>query len=126
VPTLLVLVGLVFVYYLGGMIWVHTIDDDIGYQVAEPVESGSQAVDMAAALIAREVDENNWTANDPFFMPGWALDNMPNYQQGMIYALSRFAVEMSDQIGRARGSSLVSRSRTSLLMPERPLRPQSW
>jgi hypothetical protein len=35
------------------------------------------------------------------------LDNMPNYQQGMIYALSRFAVEMSDQIGRARGSSQV-------------------
>ncbi len=107
VPTLLVLVGLVFVYYVGGMIWVHTIDDNVDYQVTEPVAGGSQAVDMAAALITREVDENNWTANDPFFMPGVLLDNMPNYQQGMIYAMSRFAVEMSDQIGRARGSSQV-------------------
>ncbi len=107
VPTLLVLVCLTFLYYLGGMIWVHTVDDDVDYRVVEPVAGGSQAVDMAAALISREIDDHNWTANDPFFMPGWALDNMPNYQQGMIYALSRFAVEMSDQIGRARGSSQV-------------------
>jgi len=107
VPTLLGCLGLLVVYYLGGMIWVHKIGDDIDYQVAEPVAEGSYAVDMAAALIAREVDEHNWTANDPFFFPGWMLDNMPNYQQGMIYAFSRFAVEMSDQIGRARGSSQV-------------------
>ncbi len=107
VPTLLICLGLLVFYYLAGMIWVHKIDDDVQYAVADPVEGGSHAVDMAAALIAREVDENNWTANDPFFMPGWMLDNMPNYQQGMIYALSRFAVEMSDQLGRARGSSQV-------------------
>ena len=30
---------------------------------------------------------------------------MPNYQQGIIYALSRFTAEMGDQIGRSRGSS---------------------
>ncbi len=107
IPTLLVLVGLLLLYYLGGMIWVHTIDDDVDFTVSQPVDGGSQAVDIASALIAREIDTHNWTANDPFFMPGWALDNMPNYQQGMIYALSRFAVEMSDQIGRARGSSQV-------------------
>ena len=107
VPTLLGCLGLLVVYYVGGMIWVHKIGDDIDYQVAEPVADGSYAVDMAAALIVREVDEHNWTANDPFFFPGWMLDNMPNYQQGMIYALSRFTLEMSDQIGRARGSSQV-------------------
>ncbi len=107
VPTALGILGLLVVYYVGGMIWVHKIGDDIDYQVAEPVADGSYAVDMAAALIVREVDEHNWTANDPFFFPGWMLDNMPNYQQGMIYALSRFTLEMSDQIGRARGSSQV-------------------
>jgi hypothetical protein len=32
---------------------------------------------------------------------------MPNYQQGIVYALSRFAIEMADQIGRSRGSSQV-------------------
>ena len=32
---------------------------------------------------------------------------MPSYQQGIIYAISRFAVEMTDQMGRSRGSSEV-------------------
>jgi hypothetical protein len=30
---------------------------------------------------------------------------MPNYQEGIIQALRRFTLEMTDQIGRARGSS---------------------
>ena len=60
---------------------------------------------MAAALIDREVNQNGWPANDPFFLPGSVLDNMPNYQTGIIQALGRFAVEMVDQIGRTRGSS---------------------
>ena len=38
------------------------------------------------------------------------LDNMPHFQQGVIYALSRFAIEMSDQIGRTRGSSEVDKN----------------
>jgi hypothetical protein len=33
------------------------------------------------------------------------LDNMPNFQQGIVAALSRFAVELTDQIARTRGSS---------------------
>ena len=107
VPALLVLLALLVVYYLGGMALIHKIDDNVDYTVAAPTEGGSAAVDMAAALILREVDQNRWTANDPFFMPGAVLDNMPNYQQGIVYALSRFALEMSDQIGRARGSSQV-------------------
>ena len=32
---------------------------------------------------------------------------MPNFQTGIVYALSRFAIELSDQIGRTRGSSQV-------------------
>ena len=107
VPTALVFFGLLVAYYLGGMIWVHKIDDNANYSLVEPVDGGSRAVAMAAALITREVDENRWTANDPFFMPAALLDNMPHYQQGIVYAMSRFAVEMSDQIGRARGSSQV-------------------
>ncbi len=107
VPGLLVVVGLVVLYYAAGMAWVHTVDDDVDFAVATPTEGGSRAVDIAAALIRREIDENHWAANDPFFLPGWMLDNMPNFQQGIVYALSRFAVEMSDQIGRARGSSQV-------------------
>ncbi len=100
-------VVLLLIYYLGGAWWVHKIDDDPAFTPPEPIAGGSHAVDMAAALINREVNVNGWPANDPFFMPGAILDNMPNYQTGMIYALSRFAIELSDQLGRSRGSSSI-------------------
>jgi hypothetical protein len=32
---------------------------------------------------------------------------MPNFQLGLMYALSRFAVEMTDSLGRTRGSSVA-------------------
>jgi hypothetical protein len=92
-------------YYPIGMLIVHRIDDDPSFETG-PVEDGaSHAVAIAAALIDREVDQHAWPANDPFFLPGAALDNMPNFQIGIIQALARFAVEMTDQIGRTRGSS---------------------
>lgn len=101
----LVLLVLVLLYYPVGMLWVHTVDDDPDFAATAVPEGGSQAVGIAAALIYREVDSHRWVANDPFFLPGAALDNMPNYQQGIISSLSRFALEMTDQIGRTRGSS---------------------
>ncbi|GIK97562.1 MAG: hypothetical protein BroJett029_17710 [Alphaproteobacteria bacterium] len=102
----LVLLAAILLYYPIGMIWLHQIDDDVEFFAPVQVpEGGSRAVGLAAALIEREVDQNAWVANDPFFLPGWALDNMPNYQQGIVSALSRFAIEMTDQMGRSRGSS---------------------
>lgn len=103
------LIGLIMLYYLGGMVVVHKVWDDTSYEVPDVPPGASRAVAMTAALIDREVNINRWVANDPFFMPGFALDNMPNFQQGMIYALSRFALEMSDQLGRTRGSSEVDK-----------------
>src|SRR5919106_1606960 len=64
-------------------------------------------VALTADLIDREINTNRWVANDPFFMPGSMLDNMPNFQQGIIAGLSRFAIELADQIARTRGSSQV-------------------
>lgn len=103
------LLVLAVLYYLGGMAIVHRIDDNPAFEPAEPPPGASRAVALAAALIEREVDGNRWVANDPFFMPGHLLDNMPNFQQGAMYALSRFALEMSDQLGRTRGSSEVDK-----------------
>jgi len=97
---------LALLYYPVGMAIVHTIDDDIALN-AEVTSGQSKTVAVAAALIERETDTHPWIANDPWFLPGAALDNMPNFQQGIVYALSRFAIEMSDQIGRTRGSSEV-------------------
>lgn len=93
-------------YYPIGMMIVHHIDDNTALE-AEVQSGQSRAVATAAALIHQQVDANPWVANDPWFYPGAALDNMPNFQQGVVYALSRFAIEMSDQIGRTRGSSQV-------------------
>ncbi|MBL6952591.1 MAG: DUF2333 family protein [Alphaproteobacteria bacterium] len=94
-------------YYPVGMLITHTIDDDAAYQAPAALlpEGGSRAVAMAAALIQREVDVHRWVANDPFFLPPSALDNMPNFQQGIVSALARFAFELTDQIGRTRGTS---------------------
>ena len=104
----LVLLGLLAVYYLGGMVWLHEIDDDPDFALASTApEGGSQAVAVSADLIDREINAHRWVANDPFFMPGSLLDNTPNFQQGIIAALSRFAIELGDQIARTRGSSQI-------------------
>jgi hypothetical protein len=108
---LLVAIAVVLIfglYYPVGMLIVHKVDDTLDYQIPAadlPQGGGSRAVAISAALIDREVNHNGWVANDPFFMPGSMLDNMPNYQLGMIHALGRFAFQMVDQIGRTRGSS---------------------
>ncbi|HSA82302.1 MAG TPA: DUF2333 family protein, partial [Geminicoccaceae bacterium] len=106
----LALLVVLVVYYGGGMIWLHAIDDDPEFALASSApEGGSQAVAVAADLIDREINTHRWVANDPFFMPASLLDNTPNYQQGIIAALSRFAVELADQLARTRGSSQIDR-----------------
>ena len=101
----LALLVVIILYYPVGMILVHRINDDPSFTAPTVPQGSSQAVAVAAALIQREVGETSWPANDPFFMPGWALDNMPNFQHGIQQALARFATEMADQIGRSRGSA---------------------
>ncbi|MFA5121188.1 DUF2333 family protein [Zavarzinia sp.] len=96
-------------YYPIGMLLANKIDDDPAFAPAtSSVPAGaSQAVAIAAALVEREVDQNGWVANDPFFFPSGVLDNMPNFQQGIVDAVSTFAIELRDQLGRVRGSGEV-------------------
>jgi hypothetical protein len=104
----LLVVALLVVYYFGGMLWLHEIDDDPEFALESSVPEGSsRAVAIAADLIDREINTHRWVANDPFFMPGSLLDNMPEYQQGIVTAISRFSLELADQIARTRGSSQV-------------------
>ena len=98
----------VFVIYYGvGMIWYNTIDDQVEFQPSEryAFDGGSKAVATAAALVDREA--NRWAPNKPWLHPAAGLDNMPNYQLGILYASSRFAIEMGDALGRTRGSSAI-------------------
>jgi hypothetical protein len=104
----LVLIGLLALYYLGGMLWLHEIDDDPDFALQSSApDGGSQAVAVAADLIDREINTHRWVANDPLFLPGSLLDNMPEYQQGIVTAISRVSLELADQIARTRGSSQV-------------------
>lgn len=95
------------------MVWVNKIDDspeiDVSAYLPETQQGlgASHAVATAIALIERETVEHHWTPNDPIFFPGAWLDRMPAYQRGITAALSRFSIEMSDQIGRNRGSSRI-------------------
>lgn len=95
-----------FLYIVITIPFVHNIDDNLVFETSEP--SGSSAtVEIIAMLVEREVDTHRWTPNDPFFMPGWWIDNTPSYQSGIMNALSRFTMELRDQLGRSRGSSPV-------------------
>lgn len=101
-------VGLIVLYYVSGAIWVHRIDDDPTFDAEVVVpESASRAVAVAADLLDCEVNQHRWVANDPFFQPGYVLDNMPAYQIGMVGAVGRFTTELRDRVARVRGSSAV-------------------
>jgi len=106
-PVVLALLVLIVVGLPVGMLATHKIDNDPAFAVneAEMRPAESRAIAMATALIDREVNQNRWVANDPWFLPGHWLDNMPNFQMGMLAAISRFTVEMRDQVGRERGTS---------------------
>jgi len=100
-------VVLAVLYYPVGMVVFHSVNDDPEFGPGDVVPGQSRAVAQAAALIDREVVQGHWVPNDPFFFPTAALDNMPNFQSGIFAALSRFTVELADQLGRTRGSSSV-------------------
>lgn len=91
-------------YLVGGLVY-QQINDDIGFRANDTTvdPAKSRAVATAAALVERELDR--WAPNAQFWSPAITLDNMPNYQLGLVDATSRFAIEMVDQLGRQRGSS---------------------
>lgn len=104
--TLLLLVlGLLYFGALG--LRAHRIDDDLAFVPAVAAEGGSAAAAMAAGLLDREVNRHTWTPNDPWFGPDAFLDNTPRFQEGIQHAVAQFSIQLFDQIGRARGSSIA-------------------
>ena len=94
-------------YYPIGMAMFYSVDDDVNLEPSATVcmPGSSKAIATAITLIEREADQ--WAPNLPFWHPGSLLTYMPNFQSGLMYAISRFAVEMDDQSGRTRGSSAI-------------------
>ncbi len=104
-----VLLVVVLLYYPVGALIIHNIDDDPQFAARSVAPGESNAVAVAADLVTREVDVHSWTPMLPFFTPAGILDNMPNYQRGIMAALGRFSTELMDQLGRTRGSSQTDR-----------------
>lgn len=107
--TIYVLSILIFFYYLIGMVIVENINADKEFATGQlrGQSSHSGAVSMSIAMIDREVNTHAWISNDPWFKPGSVLDNMANFQKGIIAANAIFAIELKDQLSRNRGSSQV-------------------
>ena len=99
----------VVLYYPVGTLIIENIDDDPQFGPGTVAPGESRAVATAAQLVTREVDQNTWTPMMPVFMPSGLLDNMPNFQRGIMSALGRFSTELMDQVGRTRGSSQTDR-----------------
>ena len=84
----------------------YRIDDspDLAPNPKFVVQGGSKVVTMAATLMDLEINHTQWAPNRLWYHPIADSSNMKNYQQGIQYALARWAVEMADLLGRERGS----------------------
>lgn len=81
-------------YYIVGSWATNNIDKTLVTNM-EKSSAGLTVVDSAAALIKREVDDNMWTPSLPFIFPGYVLDNMPQYQLGIVQSLRTVVRELS-------------------------------
>ncbi|MGH6871458.1 MAG: DUF2333 family protein [Rhizomicrobium sp.] len=86
-----------FVLYPALAWWHSTIDDDLRFSGTPARPGMSHTVSNTVALITREVHKHGWTANAPWFSPNALLDDMPNYQTGMIEALASVVHGLNDR-----------------------------
>lgn len=86
---IILVIGLIiFLYYpLGGFL-IHNIDTSSTYQ-PDSKNHELAVVDMSAYLINREVYNKLWTPSLPFMFPSYFLDNMPNFQLGLMSAINQ-------------------------------------
>ena len=78
----------------------------------------SAIVDITTALIRFNVDENSWVSSMPAYKAGlfgldwdatpW-FDNKASFQRGVHQAVRRTTVELTDTLGRIRGTSEVDK-----------------
>lgn len=76
----------------------------------------SYTIDAVSYLIDFNVNKNSWMSSHPLYKLGffgidwdktWVLDNKAAFQRGVHQALGRTAIEMSDRLGRVRGTSQI-------------------
>lgn len=81
---------IVLYYPLGGYL-MENIDTDTTKDIKVTSAEQSNLVNAMAFLVDKEINQNIWTPNLPFFFPSYFLDNMPSFQLGEIDAVSKTA-----------------------------------
>ncbi len=91
---------LIAFYYVGGALLMNNINTDPNYMVADDeVASGeSYSIAVASGLLDREINQHGWVANDPFFLPTALLDNMANFQLGIVAGIAEFTGALSSAL----------------------------
>ena len=105
---LILLLGVVPLYYVLGAVFTHKINDELNFKVSKPENGKSTTVEVVASLIDREVNQTKWAPNTQPFEPAALLrygGNMVNFQAGLIRSLSTTVYEMENRLARSRGTS---------------------
>lgn len=85
----IVIFAIVFLYYpLGGIAINNT---DVPPYTAKNENNNLYVIDTLSYLINQEVHHKMWTPNLPIFFPSYFLDDMPNFQTGILSAVSTSA-----------------------------------
>lgn len=91
--------ALLILYYPVGALLIHRIDTNLNFVPASSVAfpEAPKTVTTLASLIDREINKHVWTPNLPFIFPSALLDNMPNYQLGIMAEVQRITRVLSVQ-----------------------------
>ncbi len=87
--------GIIFLYYPLGALIINDIDTDTSVDVSDSETNRSATIETISYLIRKEVNDKIWTPNLPFFFPSYILDNMPEFQLGLIDGVSNFTASIA-------------------------------
>jgi Uncharacterized protein conserved in bacteria (DUF2333) len=104
--AVLVLLPVLLLYYMVGAVVLTRVDDNLSFLpgTRDLPANGSRAVAVMSALMDREVSKHGWKPDNPWFYPTQMMDNMPNYQIGILKTVRQTALELKDHVARLRGA----------------------
>lgn len=95
----ILILGFICLYYPIGGYLINKIDTNTDFEFKTNPEQ-SATIEVMSYLIKREVNDNLWTPNLPFIFPSYILDNMPNFQLGIISSVSKTTFAMSKKLDK--------------------------
>jgi len=84
----------IFFYYTLGSLLTEDIDTRSEYTAENRDAPIFTTADTMSFLLKSEIDEKMWTPNLPIIFPAYILDNMPNFQIGVVNGVKTMASAM--------------------------------